>query len=318
MKKKWIACLLLACLLLGGCTPDGPNPTDTDDEITDTNTDSGTDSTTLPAEKTVYFSNNTVTAERGGEFQITLINDTDQEFLTESSFHLTDKNGVEKGQGQIESVTVPAEKQATLTFSLAGILPEAGEYVVHLTGAGSMGVISLQLNLTVTAPRDIQTLPLEELTAEEVRQLGEYLCATYVTCSFGLFDSTAQLSSNSIWNTIQYLNLVLYNDTSDQTRTREDSMAKAALFFEGAEFRPEDVRLYDEETQTFRLPEPLSVDWSYMFLDARVENGQIIISYQDAPDPNDPDSGNKYETVLKKNTQGSFTFVSSKRTTPVG
>jgi hypothetical protein len=142
----------------------------------------------------------------------------------------------------------------------------------------------------------------------------------YLPCSFGLYDSPEKITSASVWASIEALNSKIDGDTSEATRTLADATAKAARYYPNATFNPEEVRVYNKNTQTFMgvaMPvQPLEC----ILLSFEIKDGQITLYYEDKPDATDPEAEIiTYATTLKNSTEeGYFSFVSSVRTDAVG
>ena len=160
-------------------------------------------------------------------------------------------------------------------------------------------------------PHDIRQTPISQLTADEQKQLADYLFESYIPCSFGIFTDPSKLSSASVWSSVEALNRKVDGDESEESRTLEKVLEKVKIYYPNTPFNPEQVRVYDASTKTF-APSPADTQ-SYEMLSYEVKGDTITVHYQDKSDANDPDfEVRQYATTLKNSqTKGYFTFVSS-------
>ena len=163
-------------------------------------------------------------------------------------------------------------------------------------------------------PHDIMKTPPSQLTKSEQAALAQYLFENYIPCSYGIFSQVQDLSSATVWSSVEALNQMIDKDTSAESRKLKAVQAKVERYFPGAEFDAESVRLYDKETESFY--ESPFTPAKYVFLAYEVQGDRITVYYED--DPNGEDRA-QYATTLKQSTEeGYFSFVSSVRTGAVG
>ncbi len=167
-------------------------------------------------------------------------------------------------------------------------------------------------------PHDIRQTPISQLTADEQKQLADYLFESYIPCSFGIFSDPSKLSSASVWSSVEALNRKVDGDESEESRTLEKVLEKVKIYYPDTPFNPEQVRVYDPATKTF-APSPADTQ-SYEMLSYEVKGDTITVHYQDKSDADDPDfEVRQYATTLKNSkTKGYFTFVSSETSGAVG
>ncbi len=169
-----------------------------------------------------------------------------------------------------------------------------------------------------TKPRDILKTPISQLLQDEQKALADYLFEKYIPCSFGLFSDAKDLSSPSVWSSVEALNRAVDGDESEDSRKLENVLKKIEIYYPETPFDPTKVRVYDEATQAF-APSPADTQ-QYEMLSYEVKEDQITIYYQNKPDENDPDADvQQYATTLKNSkTNGYFSFVSSVKSGAVG
>ncbi len=162
------------------------------------------------------------------------------------------------------------------------------------------------------------TEKIGDLTEKEQDALAEYLFATYIPCSYGIFADVSKVSSPSVWSSVEALNRAIDKDESAASRELKNVRKKVEIYFPHAEFNPEKVKVYDKTTQTF-APSPAQ-HFEYVLLSYEVKGQTITVYYEDKPDANDPEFvPEKYATTLKNSTaEGYFAFVSSVKTDAVG
>ncbi len=167
-------------------------------------------------------------------------------------------------------------------------------------------------------PHDILKTPIRDLTADEQERLAGYLFEKYIPCSYGIFSDVKNLSSASVWSSIEALNRTVDGDESADSRKLENVLKKIEIYYPDTAFDPTKVRVYDASTQTF-APSPADPS-EYVMLSYEVKGDSITVHYEDKPDTNDPDAQpEQYATTLKNSqTEGYFTFVSSVRSGAVG
>ncbi len=167
-------------------------------------------------------------------------------------------------------------------------------------------------------PRDILKLPIGQLEDGEQKQLADYLFEKYIPCSYGIFSDAKDLSSPSVWSSVEALNRKVDGDESEASRTLENVLKKVKIYYPQTPFDPLKVRVYDQTTKTF-APSPADTA-EYVMLSYEVKGNEITIHYENKPDPGDPDGERRqYATTLTNSaTAGYFTFLSSVRSGAVG
>ena len=318
MKKTGIVFLLVLCLslFLAACSETDP-VTDTDSSVTQ------------PYDPTPFIALlNPADGESQGQIVATLQNESHSDLTVGGIFTVTQGSST-VGTGQIASGEVKNHSSASLIFDISHLTLADGEYTFttayswkNEAGTLSMRDISVSYTLSrasVDGPaenRDVTVTPIAQLTESEGDALAEYLFTYYIPNCFDIFESTAELSSATLWPSIYALNQGVDQDTSEQTLTRADAVAKAYRYYPGATFVPEDIRMFDKSTQTFR-PAPPEVR-PYTFLSYEIKGDTITVYYQEIPEDEDQTPG-QYATTLKNSTEsGYFSFVSTLRVGAVG
>lgn len=325
MKQRFLCFLLIALLAISLCACNKDPSTGSTDE--------GYDPTPY-----VYFFNSDKVPSISSEntsVSASLHNNSSVPILTGSQFTVSDAASTRIGTGVAESTVVESGTAAEISFNLSGIsLPETTTCTVSLpcTWTAEDGTKktfevlyyffrqpeqSTEVQPPVTG-RDILKTPISDLTADEQEQLAEYLFENYIPCSYGIFSDIKDLSSPSVWSSVEALNRVIDKDESNRSRTLDEVLKKVEIYYPDADFDPEKVRVYDKATKTFYASP--AAEEEYVFLSYEVKDGQITIHYEDRPDENDLDTEPiKYATTLKNSaTEGYFSFVSSVHTGAVG
>ena len=163
-------------------------------------------------------------------------------------------------------------------------------------------------DVTDPEPHDILKTPISQLTADEQKDLANYLFEKYIPCSFGIFTDASKLSSPSVWSSVEALNRAVDGDESEESRTLDKVLKKVKIYYPDTPFDPTQVRVFDAATKTF-APSPANPQ-NYEMLSFEVKGDTITIHYQDSADSEFEIL--KYATTLKNSTtKGYFTFVSS-------
>lgn len=325
MKRRFLCFLLIALLTVGLCSctvnpPSGPSDTKYD-----------------PAAYVYFFNDETRPSFPADTESVTatLHNDSTVSVRTAAAFTVKTQGTPAQtaGNGVTESTVIESGTTEELRFDLSKMnLQEETSYELTLScnwtdADGTTKSFDISYFFFCSAPGDVDPVvpphdlmktPISDLTQEEQKELAEYLFENYIPCSFGIFDDVKDLSSPSIWSSVEALNRRIDQDESDQSRTLAEVLKKVAVYFPDATFHPEKVRVYDKATQTF-YASPASTE-KYVFLSYEVKDGQITIHYEDQPDENDPEADPmQYATTLKNSSaEGYFAFVSSVRTGAVG
>ena len=327
MKQRlWSLALGLVLILaaLSACTPADP--------ATNTGSDDAPDYDPLPfirLEQTyetevtskegslvVPFKNNsTCTVITGDTYSIPL-NDAVAKTGSVKSYNSLAGTGLNLSLGLTDAQWAEGKNQYLVSVPYTAILSDGS----RVSGVATCTVTVNHEVAPPPPPQDILKTPIGELNAEKQQELAQYLFENYLPCSFGLYDSPEKITSASIWASIEALNSKIDGDTSEATRTLADATAKATRYYPNATFNPEEVRVYNKNTQTFMgvaMPvQPLEC----ILLSFEVKDGQITLYYEDKPDATDPEAEIiTYATTLKNSTEeGYFSFVSSVRTDAVG
>lgn len=166
-----------------------------------------------------------------------------------------------------------------------------------------------------TENRDVLTTPISYMTDAEEAELAQYLFQNYVPCCFGVFETPADLSATSLWTSVVALNETVDKLPAEDAGKLENVTAKIARYYPGCTFHPEEVRMFNKETQTFPAI-PITLQ-EYVFLSSQRTGDSITVYYRDVPaDDSEP---NQYATTLKKSTEnGYFSFTSTRRVGAVG
>ncbi|MBO5222630.1 MAG: hypothetical protein J6C26_09990 [Clostridia bacterium] len=318
MKKSFFALLLVAALLLilAACTVEPTEESNPPEE---------------PYDPAPFLSlASPADGDSQGQIKCVLNNASTLDVSVGGIFVITAK-GSTAGTGQLAKKTVAKNSRAELVLDISHLTLADGEYTFTVTASwtNSNGTVSskdLSVNHTLArgsvdpdpdlTDRDVKTTPIADLTPTEQETLAQYLFEHYVPYCYGVFDSTADLSSASLWASIYALNGAVDGDASAATLTREDAMKKAARYYPGATFVPEDIRMFNKETQTF-MPAPAQ-DQKYKLLSFEVKEDLIVIYYEDIPEDTDQAPG-QYATTLKNSAEsGYFSFVSTLRVGAVG
>jgi len=234
--------------------------------------------------------------------------------------------------GVLGNYMVEKKTSAYLTLPLADLNLAAGTYTLSLpfawvdgNGTPRTGAVSCRLTVQADTPdqpqppaedRDVTMTQIRELTESEEKKLADYLFDLYIPNCFGVFDSPKDLPSASVWASVYALNLAVEKDDSEQARSREDAVKKAARYYPEATFVPEDVRLFNKETGLF-MAVPVQ-EQKYLFLSYEIREDTITVFYEEIPEDEDQTPG-QYATTLKNSEErGFFTFVSTKRVGAVG
>lgn len=243
-----------------------------------------------------------------------------------------EENGVSTflGKGSTERVTLSPKTTQQIAFPLSGISLLPGKtcrLTVPCTYSGAGGeekehelsfFFFCRENEPVSVPRDLLSTPISDLTEEECAQLAQYLFETYIPCSYGLFSSVQELSSRTLWSSLEALNQTVDGDTSTGAHALSTVRKRLEIYYPGAAFDPTEVRTYDPETETF-LPSQITVEQDYIFRSYTVQDGIITICYSDRPDAASSEEPLQYRTALKNaSVPGYFSFVSSQRDGAVG
>ncbi|MBP3301411.1 MAG: hypothetical protein J6M34_07920 [Clostridia bacterium] len=163
--------------------------------------------------------------------------------------------------------------------------------------------------------RDVLTTPIAYMTDSEEAELAQYLFERYVPCCFGVFESVSDLTSTSLWTSVVALNETVDRAPAEEAGKLENVKAKIARYYPGSTFNPAEVRMFNEETQTFPAI-PITLQ-EYVFLSSERQGDAITVYYRDVP-ADDSEPG-QYATTLKKSTEsGYFSFVSTRRVGAVG
>lgn len=164
---------------------------------------------------------------------------------------------------------------------------------------------------------EILKKPISQLSAGEQELLAGYLMEKYIPCSFGLFDQAKNLSSPSVWSSVEALNRAVDGDTSEESRTLSKVLEKVAVYYPDTPFDPEQVRVYDPATQTF-FPSPETKSENRL-LSYEVKGNTITLYYENKPDEGLSQTITQYATTLKNSPkEGYFSFVSSIKSGSVG
>ena len=264
---------------------------------------------------------------------VLLSNGSDTDISVGGSFTVTDQNGT-VGTGTVDLKTVKKDSGELFHFDFAHLDLKAGTYTVTvsytwLTEGGTVQTNQVSFAFTRTVnedpdptpdpedpQRDVKTTPIASLTQAERDTLAQYLFKHYIPCCYGIFSSPSELSSSSIWISVETLNSVIDRDVSAESHALNAVNEKVKIYYPEADFRAEDVRLYDKKTETFRTS-PIELQ-EYKYLSYEVNGGRITVYYEDVPEDEDADPG-RYATTLKNSTvEGYFSFVSTVRVGAVG
>lgn len=266
--------------------------------------------------------------ESQGQIVGTLVNDSDVDLAVGGIFILT-QGTTTVGTGQMGSATVGKHSSAALIFDISHLVLADGEYTFNITyswinGTGTTSSKDISMNYTlarasVDGPgpnRDVTVTPIGDLTESEGDELAQYLFETYIPYCFGIFENTAELSSSTLWPSIYALNAAVDGDTSETTLTKTDAIKKAARYFPGANFVPEEIRMFNKLTQTFQ-PAP-APEQNYTFLSYEINGEQITVYYEDIPEDVDQTPGQYATTLVNCSEEGYFSFISTTRISAVG
>lgn len=317
MKRTLTALFFLFILLVSaGCSPTAENPTDTSGDFYTpasfvTLSDVGI---SLPA----------------SSVSVVLTNGSDLDLSLGGTFTAVAGNTSLVYTGTVGAYRISAGSSATLNLKLTGMNLSAGTYTVTLPytwidadGKEKTDYATCTLTVVETPDvpflppedRDVTVTPIAELTESEGKKLAEYLFERYIPNCFGVFDSPAELTSSSVWASVYALNLALEGE-SEEHLTREDSLKKAARYYPGANFVPEDVRLFNKATGKF-MAVPVQ-EQNYKFLSYEIHGDSVTVFYEEIPEDVDQTPG-QYATTLKNSEEtGFFTFVSTKRVGALG
>lgn len=321
--KKRIFCFLLLGILglsLCACAPDTPS---TDDPV--------------PFYDASFFVSFPDTANlslspEDASLTVTLSNGSETEITTDGEFVLAGNNQ-SYGTAAVSSVTLAPKETQKITFDLSPLSPGAGTYTLTLgytwKSQGSVyrgqALVTFRKEAATVTPeptpdpneeRDVTKTPIASLNEKEQKALADYLFEAYIPCNFGVYATTEDLTSASLWASVEALNRTVDKDTSEQSRTLQAVTEKVSLYFPNATFVPEDVRLYDRTTQTFKASP--AQKRSFTDLTFEVSGDTITLYYRSVPQYEGEEAG-QYATTLKNSTEsGYFSFVSTLRTDAVG
>lgn len=310
-------------LSLCACAPDAPS-TDNSDSFYD-------------ASFFVSFpdTENLVLSAEDSTLTVTLSNGSEAEITTDGEFVLAAGNQTH-GTATVSPVTLAPKETKRITFDLSPLSVEGGNYTLTLgyTWKSQGSVYRGQALVTfrkeaAAAPspnpepnpdpdeeRDVTKTPIASLNEKEQKALADYLFQTYIPCNFGVYTATDELTSASLWASVEALNRAVDGDTSEESRTLQAVTEKVSLYFPNAAFVPEDVRLYDKTTQTFKASPAQKRTFTDMTFE--VSGDTITLYYRSVPQYEGEEAG-QYATTLKNSTEnGYFSFVSTLRTDAVG
>ncbi len=323
LKKRFLCFLIFIALGLGlcACSPAEQPPTDDPGNFYDPSfyiSFPDTENITVAADQSTL----TVTLSNGSETEIT----TDSQFILAT--------GTETyGSGSVESTTLPARSAKKITFALSALSLPAGSYTLTLgySWQDNTSTYKGQAILTFTkeetpspptedpspAPQqDIKTTPIKDLNEAEQQALADYLFEHYIPGNFGVYTSPKDLSSASVWASVEALNRIVSGDTSEDSRTLSAVLEKVSTYYPEAPFDPTQVRLYDASTQTFAAS-PFQKR-TFTYLSHQVTGNTITLYYQSVPEHEGEEAG-QFATTLKNSTvKGYFSFVSTLRVDAVG
>lgn len=176
---------------------------------------------------------------------------------------------------------------------------------------------STQGTTDVVFSDEILKKSIAQLSPQEQELLADYLMEKYIPCSFGLFQQAQNLSSASVWSSVEALNRSVDGDTSEESRTLAKVLEKVAVYYPDTPFDPNDVRVYDPATQTF-FPSPETKSENRL-LSYEVKGDTITLYYENKPNEDLTQTVTQYATTLKNSpTKGYFSFVSSIKSGSVG
>lgn len=317
--KRFFAILLILSLAIGVCACSQPPDTDTSGS---SEYDPTMHVTFLDAQSLFLSADQT-------DAVLHLSNGSDVD-ITAVSFAVTGDAG--KIATAPLNVPVAQKRSEAVTFDFSSMNLTDGTYSVDLSytwlsqgGELRTGTVGFRfIKLRATDPndgedepdRDVTKTPIAELTEEETETLAQHLFDKYVPCTFGIFNSPDQLSSASIWASIEFLNSVVDSDTSAKSRTLADVKAKVARYYPDAEFDETSVRLYQKDTRVF-LASPIVLQ-EYTYLSCAVEGEIITVFYENVPEDKEEEPS-QYATSFKNSAdEGYFAFVSTVRVGAVG
>lgn len=325
VKPRFLCLLLIPLLLAGLCGCNQTPPPGSSDVAYD------------PAPYVYFFNPDKIPSLSWEDTAVSasLHNDSAVKIFTGSQFKVLEGYSNQIGAGVSEITAVESGKSVTVTFDLSNIpTPPSATYTISLpcTWTAEDGTQkSFDLHFYFfrqpqkdTEPQppatenDLLKTPIDQLTPAEQESLAEYLFENYIPCSYGIFSQVKDLSPSAIWSSVEALNRTVDKDESETSRTLDEVLKKVSIYYPGASFDPEKVRVYDKATKTFFASPPAEEE--YVFLSYEVNNGRITIHYEDKPDPNDPqEEPVRYATTLKNSaTEGYFSFISSVRTGAAG
>ncbi len=213
---------------------------------------------------------------------------------------------------QMPQILLPGTDTGTGTTPGSSVMQSAGGASVTDTETSDKTT-----DTDIPAPHDILKTPIGQLTADEQKELADYLFETYVPCVSGLFADGTKVSSSAVWLSVNALNKAVDNDESEQSRTLDKVLEKVKIYYPDATFTPQSVPLYDEGTKTFRAP--AGEEKEYELLSYEVKENTVTLYYQDKPNEASFNTPMQYAVTLKNaSTPGYFAFVSSVKSGAVG